>query len=71
MPIYKRCLRVFYRSERTYTYLAPATAHTIPLSVIKDGLGPILEECWLGINFKELLVFRSSKSKGVAVRLGL
>jgi hypothetical protein len=30
VEILKRCLRVFYRSLRTYTYLIPAIAKTVP-----------------------------------------
>jgi hypothetical protein len=31
----------------------------VPLEFILDGLGPIVDECYLGVNYKELLVFRA------------
>lgn len=43
VEILKRCLRVFYRSLRTYTYLIPVIPKTVPESLITDGLGPITE----------------------------
>lgn len=65
------CLRVFYRSVRAYSYLAPAQAHTVPASVISDGLGPIQGECWLGINYKQFLVFRTYSQFKPTVKISL
>lgn len=41
--LFRRCLRLFYRSARTYSYLIPVTPKLIPEALITDGLGPILE----------------------------
>lgn len=49
---YRRCIRVFYRQVKSYTYLTSAVVRTVPLSVISDNRGEIKEECWLGINYK-------------------
>lgn len=71
VEILKRCLRVFYRSIRTYTYLIPVTPKIVPDTLITDGLGPITEDCFLGVNYKELVVMRSKGAAGAAVRLAL
>jgi hypothetical protein len=71
VDIFKRCLRIFYRSMRTYTYTIPVLPKVVPESLISDGLGPITEDCSLGVNYKELVVFRSKGSGFPAVRLAL
>jgi hypothetical protein len=43
MEIFKRCLRIFYRSPKTYTYSIPVTPKVVPLDLIIDGLGPLTE----------------------------
>lgn len=67
----RRCIRVFYRSQRTYTYLIAVTPKIVPDNLITDGLGPITDDCYLGVNYKELVVFRSKSSPMAAVRLAL
>jgi hypothetical protein len=69
--LYRTIIRVFYRSVRTYTYVAPFTPHTVPAHLFHDCLGPLGEECWLGVNFKELLVFRRWESDQAVVKLSL
>lgn len=71
IEVFKRSLRVFYRSAKAYTYIIPVVPHTVPLELISDGLGPISDECYLGVNYKELLIFRAKDSLYPAVKLGL
>jgi hypothetical protein len=37
--LFKRSLRVFYRSVRSFSYVVPVAVHTVPAELIKDGLG--------------------------------
>lgn len=39
--------------------------------MITDQLGPIKNECYLGVNYKELVVFREKDSQKPAVKLAL
>lgn len=55
----------------TYTYLVAVTPRTVPESMITDGKGPIETECWLGVNYRELVVLREKSSIRPAVRLQL
>lgn len=68
---YRRGIRVFYRQVKSYSYLTSAVVHTVPLSVISDNKGSLEGECWLGINYKEFLVFRREEDGVPAVRLSL
>jgi len=69
--IIKRSFRVFYRTLNTYTYIVLVTPRTVPLSLIIDGKGPITSDCYLGVNYRELVVFREKNSGRASVKLPL
>ena len=64
-------LRLFYKSVKTYTYIIPAIAKIVPEHEITDGEGPIEGDCFVGVNYQELVVFRFAHSPFPSVRLPL
>ena len=58
-----RCLRIVYKSLKTYTWFVWTSARSIPDAFVIDSQGKISGDCWLGVNWREIVVLREGADK--------